>query len=496
LSRKKQFLKGISSVFLQKILVRIIGVVITPIILYYLSPQEYGIWILINSFLGYMGLLDFGITGAVTTIIAKNDNDYTNHKYLLTIINNAFFLQLFIALFIMIIGFCFSFYFPKFFKIDKPELSKIAIIVFNIAIISYGISFPLKALKGFLKGKQYIALVVWLEFIFFITTTLLNLFLLYEGWGLLSLSISSLIVRIISFFIIYFFIKKIFNYFNLNIKLINRESLKDIFNVSIYWFIGMIAAVIIYSTDNIVIGSILSVSFVTIYALSYRLTEVIREFIYSINFTLMPGIGQLLGEKKIDRVKEIYLETQSFILVLALLSSLFIFLFNKDFITLWVGEKFYGGEKLTLIFSLILFSSIIFHSSSIILSAALKVKVVSFLRILEALINIILSIILIKYLNLIGVSLATFLSSLLTAFLIPYYAMKYLDISFNEYYMRVILKIFPIYLFLFILVFILKNNDFNVIIRLIIFIVSSILSIFYILKKEYKVKLLNILQRK
>ncbi len=423
-----------------------IGLVVTPIVLSYLDKTEYGIWVIIGSVLGYMGLMDFGITGATTAIIAKS-NTQKKETYINTIINNAFALQVLISLLIVIFGLLFSSYFPTMFNIgnyDKEDAWR----VFVMAIIGYGISFPPKSLKGLIRARQMISLAVWLEFILFIIVTALNLYLLHLGFGLLALPLGTIAVRLLAYPIYIYFAKKAYPQLHFDLSVVNLKHMKEIFGVSAYWFVGMIAAMIIYSTDTILIGMFMSTAMVTMYALTFRLSEVLREFIYSINFTLMPGIGQIMGSGDKNKARDIYLRSQPIILSLSAVGAVFISLFNQVFVSFWVGDAYFAGQALSLIFGAILFTSVVFHASSLVISADLKLKEVTTTRIVEAIINIVLSIWLIQNYGLNGVALATLMAAILTSFwYVPYITMRHLDISFKTWIHFIGYKIIIIFLF-------------------------------------------------
>jgi len=431
-NRTEKYIKGLTSTTFQKILTKSIGFLVTPIILSYLGQEEYGIWIIIGSFLGYMGLMDFGITGSVTQLIAKNDNK-ENIEKINIIVNNSFFLQIIIGFIIIILGIGCSFIFPNLFDIN-PSSKETAFMAFFLASIGYGISFPPKTLKGLIRGRQYISLSIWLEFFIFLLTTLLNLYFLSLGLGLLALPIGTIIIRILSYFLFYKMAKKTFPQLKISLSYFKWKDAKSILNISGIWFIGSMSAVIIYTSDTLIIGSILSTGAVTIYALTFRLSEVFREFIYTFNTTAMPGIGQLAGEGQVDKIKNILLTMFPLVINTTLGITLFIIFFNQDFMKIWVGIELYGGDNLNLIFALTLFTSVIFHSFSIILSSGLNLKTVTTSRVIEAILNIILSLILIQYYGVLGVALGTLFANILTSFwIVPTFSCKYLNISFKQF---------------------------------------------------------------
>lgn len=432
MSRTKSFIRGFASTTAQKILTKLIGLVVTPIVLTYLDKTEYGIWVIIGSVLGYMGLMDFGITGATSAIVAKN-NTPQKETHINTIINNAFALQVLIGFLIVIFGLIFSFYFPDMFNMGDYSKED-AWLVFVMAIIGYGISFPPKSLKGLIRARQMISLAVWLEFILFIIVTVLNLYLLHLGFGLLALPLGTIAVRLLAYPVYMYFAKKAYSQLHFDLSVIRLHHMKEIFGVSAYWFVGMIAAMVIYSTDTILIGIFMTTAMVTMYALTFRLSEVIREFIYSINFTLMPGIGQIMGNGDKKKARAVYLRSQPIILSLAAVGAVFIYIFNQAFVGFWVGNEYFAGQTLSMIFGAILFVSVVFHASSLVISADLKIKEVTATRIIEALMNIVLSIWLIQKFGIIGVAFATLISAVFTSFwYVPWITMKHLEISFKTW---------------------------------------------------------------
>ncbi len=436
MSRTKSFVSGLTSTTTQKILTKLLGLAITPIVLTYLDKSEYGIWVIIGSVLGYVGLMDFGVTGATSSIAAKHNTSDMEHR-INVVINNAFVLQCLIAILILVVGLIVSFYFPDLFNMGEYSKDD-AWLVFVMAIIGYAISYPPKSLKGLIQARQMISISVWIEFFLFLFTTALNLAMLHAGFGLLALPAGTIAGRLLAYPLFYHYAKKAYPKLHFDRSVISINNMKEIFGVSAYWSIGMIAAILIYSTDTILVGMFISTAMVTVYALSFRLSEVIRELLYSINFTLMPGIGQIMGSGNLAKAREIYLRSQPVILSLAAVGAVFIYYFNGHFVRFWVGDDNYGGDNLSLVFAAGMFISVVFHASSLVMSADLKVRGVTVIRVIEAIINISLSLWLIQLYGLIGVAMGTLISGVLTSFwLVPFLTIRHLGISAGVW-MRVI----------------------------------------------------------
>ena len=49
----------------------VVSFMLSPFIVHRLGNSAYGTWVLLGSFVGYLGLLDFGVRGAVTRFVAN-----------------------------------------------------------------------------------------------------------------------------------------------------------------------------------------------------------------------------------------------------------------------------------------------------------------------------------------------------------------------------------------------------------------------------------------
>ena len=433
-----------------------IGFIATPIVISYLGKEHYGIWIIIGNVLGYVGLMDFGITGAITTLVAKNNNEKNSHK-INGLVNNAFFLQLGILILIICIGSILSFFVPSFFAVD-PNDHNLVFKTFLFAIIGYAISFPPKSFKGLIKGRQYISLLAWLEFANVALITLLNISLLYLGFGLLAMPIGAIVIRLLSYFPFFYFAKRAFPELKLSFKLFDRKEAFSILNVSALWFIGTTSAIIIYSTDNIVIGKFISIELVAAYYVTYRLSEFLRDRLYMISKTALPGFGQLLGQGDFKKMQNLYLRSQRIIIGLTIPISFLIVLFNYDFVSLWVGADLFAGQEITIAFAFLLFIMVFYQSSSVVLSSGLQLKAIAWSRGIEASLNLFLSIIGALKFGLFGVIGATIISNLLTSFwYIPLKTRQFLQLTFNDLFKDVYKHIIPVLIINLAILFVFNN---------------------------------------
>ncbi|MDR0871407.1 MAG: hypothetical protein LBN39_11510, partial [Planctomycetaceae bacterium] len=122
----------------------------TPFLLRSLGDRQMGMWILVGSFTGFYGLLDFGVTSAVsrylTLAFTKNDtkacNSYASIGFFIFLIMGT--IAAFIA-FLIAVGNYFTY--RK--TVDDIGLLALVIIVLGI---NFMLDFPLRVFSGIITG--------------------------------------------------------------------------------------------------------------------------------------------------------------------------------------------------------------------------------------------------------------------------------------------------------------------------------------------------------
>jgi O-antigen/teichoic acid export membrane protein len=214
---------------------------------------------------------------------------------------------------------------------------------------------------------------------------------------------------------------------------VSLERIKEVMSVAGWWFLGGVGGLLIYQADNIILGRFLGPSVVTMFALTYRVPDVARQQIYQLNDVMRPGLGQLAGQKQFQRMGELYLLALRTSLVAATSVFGFLMIFNQVIVTFWVGAERFAGQELTLVFGLGVVYLVLFHTSSVVLTALLKVKELGVVRLAEGLLNLVLSLLLVQSLGFLGVAIATVAAGLATSgWYVPVRVFRLLELSGNE----------------------------------------------------------------
>lgn len=395
----------------------LLNLVTIPISLNYWKADRYGIWVLLTSILLYLGMTNLGLNTAASVLMGKNPK----------IVDKMIILKRSLLILLISVGIMFiAFYALN--LVTKDWINMIGKIPNNlkeetysacvILVIFYLLSLPFSLLSAVYTGFQK----VYLENVFNIALNIINflvliLVIILKGnliyysilWGI-SLVSFNLIKYLFFYFSIYRKMSKDMNYEKSTFNI--ETEYKTIFFTGIRFFFIGIASTIIWNTDILVISNYISIKSVVPYFITFKLFSIVYGVIFQVCGSIMPLLAKEYGNNNFDWTNKIY---SSFLILIAVVGGatwIGSVLFYRDFITLWTSSSSYAGLPVVIAlggYSYLLGMSVL---NSGIVNSFNYSSLTPFVAWGEAIIKIILSIWLGKFLGLAGVAIGTFLGSL------------------------------------------------------------------------------------
>ncbi len=383
----------------------LISFFLMPFLVGHLGDSSYGVWTLILSLTGYMGIFDLGIRTSVVKhlaeVYAKNDRDEFNR-----LASTSFFMYCAIGIVVVIIACIISTFFNTFFKISPSQLTDAKLVILIVGV-DLAISFPSAVFGGILWGLQRHDIVSSIEAFALICKTTLIVLFIQLGHGIVALACISLCIKLIAQMVRFFFARYLIPSLRIHATLFKFQTLKKIVKYSFLVFLLTLAGQIIFSTDNIVIGLFISTSSITYYAIALRLIDYTRQSLRVMTSVLMPTASSLSANNDLEKIQKILLRGTKYSLLLILPIGTFFVLFGQNLITLWMGSKYQSSTIILIILIIPYLISVSENVAGVILQGIGKLHFLTILTFSEALLNLILSIILIKPLGLVGVAVGT-----------------------------------------------------------------------------------------
>ena len=434
MSRTKSAFLGTISSQIYTIIAILLGLFSVPIFIKHLNAEIYGLSIIIFQITAYLGLFDFGLTGGVERYLAgTRDDTNENQETIKRIISTSFIVYILLAIIMIILGNIFAVFAAHIFN-TPVQYSKTVRQIISIISVLIGLQLILRAIAGIFFAHQKQLLSNTLSFTLNISNTILTIIFVYYGYGLWGFAYSQIIVFVFNALLNIYFFKKHYSYFEFKFKYYDHALLKEMFSYGFSLFIIVISVQVIFQTDRILIGSYISLLAVSIYSISTRIPELLTQFLWKFTDNSFPAIVEISKENPKEFIN-IHNKLMNITISLSSIAFWYIIIASYPFITLWVGKTYYVGDFFLLTVAyLYLIQHTFIHVTAMCLNASGIANKIAFMYFLEAILNITLSITLIKYYQIQGVIFGTIISGIITTvWFIPYLAIKHMRFSFFNY---------------------------------------------------------------
>ena len=422
--------KHIGLSFFYKLGAILANFLLVPLSLEYLGKTNYGIWLIIISFIGWFTFFDVGLGHGLRNKFSEAKAKKNMHL-VKAYVSSAYFTLVLISITLIILFFLVNFFIDWTYIFNtnvnlKNKLSYLMLIVFSF----FAIQLVFKLITTIYTADQKPSIGVLVNFLTQIISLTAVWLLLKSGtnslflFGLIYSTIPVLILLCLNFFSF----KTIFKPYKPSLKLWQKKYVKDIFGLGLNFFIVQIAAVILYTTDNLIITHLFSPNEVVPYNIAFKYFSIVTMVFSIIVTPYWSAITDAFTQEDFNWIKKsmkMLIRTSFWLSLLTLL----MLIFSKPFYYFWVGSKVTIPFKLSLFMAVFVIQTSFIQSFTFFINGTGKIKIQMILGVSMALLNIPLSILLVKYFKFdtSGVILATILCNFVGMIIYPIQYIKIID---------------------------------------------------------------------
>ena len=311
---------------------------LSPFIVHSLGNSTYGAWVLLGSMVGYLGLLDLGVRGAVMRFVAKlhatGDHDEAGR-----FASGGLFVFTISSVLAILGGIGFALVLDRVFEIPTELVgeARIAVIVASITI---ALALLTGVFGGIVNAMQRFDLSSGAEMGIEALRIISVIVALRADQGLVALALIQLGCGIVRFIVSYALSRRLYPELRLALLRWTPAHLKEIFGYSLASTAILSANVLILQLDAVVIGAFLPVSMVTFYAIAGTLAHYGRAVVDGITYTVPPRVSAQEGRGDLDGARATALLGGK-AATLVHLPIIVTFLLRGDtFIGLWMGPEY------------------------------------------------------------------------------------------------------------------------------------------------------------
>jgi O-antigen/teichoic acid export membrane protein len=343
---------------------------VMPIVVSGLGPSLFGIWLILSKLVTYISAADGRPTQALKFVIA-NQQSIEDPAAKRRHVGSALavwliFLPILTALSSVVVWFA-----PIITKVPPPLYGTVrlscALLVVNFLLTNL-IALPESVLRGMNLGYKRMGLQASME----VVGGVLMAGAIYFGSGLVGVSVAQVILTGFTGVMFWVVVRKFVSWFG-----IARPSMAEVrsfLGISNWWFAWSSITKLMIASDVVILGVVASASMVTTYTLTSYASLTLLSGITIVIGAVTPGLGGIIGLKNYERAARLRDEmmTTSWLLVTA--SGSTILLWNRSFISLWVGAKYYAGFWPNLLIVLVMAQLVFIRNQTYVIDLTLKMR--------------------------------------------------------------------------------------------------------------------------
>lgn len=384
----------------------------TPFLIRSLGRSEYGIYQLIISVTAYLALLDLGVGSSVVRYMAKYraDKDIVSQRKFLGVTTIYY---LIIGILVIIAGLVLKQHLNLFFKTGLTEseialarkLFSVTMLTTAVSLVTSGFSNAVIAYERFWVSKGTVIVLT----VFKIFASILVLKLGFSSYGVVAVNFCITLVTRLIYVAFVLFKLKIIPMF----KGIELSFVKEIISYSLFILLQLVATNINALSDQVLLAAFAKGAsvIIAIYGVGAQILQYFKTVGSHFTSVLMPGLVRMVehGATSKDYEKEMIRISRIIFMVLSFVWTVFA-VFGRDFVRLWAGNDYSQAYYVALV---LMFPTLFSYSEGVgyqLLQAMKKHKLPAIIQVMSALLNIILTIFLIKWRPLTGAVIGSFIA--------------------------------------------------------------------------------------
>lgn len=374
-----------------KILGMILSLMSASLLLTCLGDYKYGIWVSVLSMVSWVYSMDLGIGNGLRNKLAESialNKMENGRKYVAVSYLNVALISLFIFGVVFIVMKSCNIATLLNINIKDESIDNIILAAVSLACVNFvlslcnNVSYAVQK-ASWVSGFSIIGQVIYVLFII--------LFIYTKKRCLLYIALAEGIAQVVKNVVFSIYLVHRYPEFKFSYKDIDIKYSKGILSLGIQMFLIQISALILNSTDNILITKLFDPSYVTPYSFCYKFFGIFNTIFFTILNPFVSAYTDKYVKGQIENVKNMMRKTMYVYIIFALCCLISIFLF-KPIAFIWL-HKSLNYDKNLIGFTAIYFICLMFtHLFSTFLTGIGRTKELMIVVCLQSVLNIPLSV--------------------------------------------------------------------------------------------------------
>jgi O-antigen/teichoic acid export membrane protein len=442
LRMRSSVLRNILSNWFGLVAAALIGLAISPFVVHTLGKETYGLLAIVVSITGQYAILDLGVRNAIVKYTAQYRAS-GDQGALARLISSALGFNSTTSLLVPAITIGILPFFSSWFEVGS-SMAKIGALVLLIYAADAVVELVLGLFQGVLAGYERYDLINISNTTRLTVNAACIVVVLKLGYGILGLAIVAFSTRLMYRVALMCLAKRHNPSLKLRMEYIRFDTIKKIARYGVWACVIVTANRLIYQVDVLVVGAFMGTVGVSVYAVAVLIVDQFRLLAVGSSTILTPRFSSLAAVGNFDEILLLIKKWATYGELLSLSICLPLLITGGDFIRLWMGKQFIESIPILLILTVPFLFTFPPLALANLLYARNEHKANAITLGAEALCNLALSIILVRYLGLVGVAVGTLIPSIISrAIVLPMVATRKMEISLKSYAYHSYVKCLP-----------------------------------------------------
>ena len=309
-----------------------------PIAVHFLGTEKFGLWSLILAVTGYVGLADLGLSTAfvkhVAEYVTQNRTDQVN-----SVVRHGILFYLILSTLLLLAG---AFLGRAVFPLlgVPPEQLDLAWNAMMLALLAYGANNTGFVFVSVLSGLQRLDAYNILNTIVVSVRFIAMGLALFLGGGLLGMMMAEVAVTTVSLLPLWLLARHFFPDLSIRPRGFDSVMAGRLFRFGSQLQVSRLAEVIQGQFDKLLISRLLGLSMVGMYEFGSRPLARLRVFPHAALAGLLPAISSLESEDNQERIQAGVLRSTRYVILIGLPVFAFVAVFAQPIIRTWLGDGF------------------------------------------------------------------------------------------------------------------------------------------------------------
>lgn len=345
---RNELKSGVILTYVNLLIGNLIPFFYTPVMLSILGQAENGLYGIANSVMGYISLLNFGIGSAIIRYLSKYraEGDTDGERRVAGLFLKTYSV---IALLILVVGIFASFHLDGYGRsLSAQELDKLEILV-RLMTVNMAVFLPFSVSSSVIIAHERYTFNKIVNILTTIGAPVINLTMLYSGFGSVGLVISGTIINLFSYGLYTIYALKRIP-FKPSFQPCPPGLLRGILVFSGFAFLGSVVDLLYWATDKLIIGWALGAASVTVYNVGANFNSYLTSLSTAITGVLTPKISTMVAKSDSQKaLSDLFIKVGRLqFLIVSFIVSAFI-VFGRQFLQIWLGDGYHLAYPVALL---------------------------------------------------------------------------------------------------------------------------------------------------